>query len=444
MALRALLLIMCMSVASLGHAEFTLVPGVDMRLEYNDNIFLEPEDEEDDLIATIAPNISLEWETARLDVSLYASVAMEKYLDNTDEDRFGADARQSSSLNALARLYREMFFLRLSDTYQRVPIDEAGRGGEGNRNINLTDSNQFQFNPYLQFQPMKNTRMQLGYTYENLWYEKDEADDAESHLHYASLSRTLTARISMSLSGSYEQYRPKDPDEFLIFGEGGSYDYDRESVSVGLSYQATHRLSLNGQYGHTWLDYYVRNDSDADTWSLAADYEITSNYSTGVEYSKNYAVSVQNGPSDTERLAAYLAYDERFSLKFSLFASTNDYVEIDRSTDVYGGELSGDLPFNEKIGVTGLLRYTNYDRTERETAPLAFSDGNTVVIITNGDASGLEAEQYDRYSMRLALYYATRLGRIAAGYVYNQNDSDLSNADYTNNIVYLEASLKFQ
>ncbi|MDT8422102.1 MAG: TIGR03016 family PEP-CTERM system-associated outer membrane protein, partial [Desulfuromonadales bacterium] len=245
------------------HAEFTLTPGVDLHVEYNDNLFLDSDNEEDDVITTVAPNLALTWQTARLDVSLFASIGMEKYLDHTEEDRIGADATQTSSLDALANVYRDLLFLRVSDSYARVPIDEGGRGGEGNRTTNLTDSNTFEVNPYLQFELMKNTRMRLGYTYQNLWYEEDEGDDAVNHFHYANVTSELSARTSLSLSGAYDQYRPKDPDEVLRIGEGGRYDYDRKSASIGLSYQATDRLRLNGQYGHTWLDYTVRSDSDA-------------------------------------------------------------------------------------------------------------------------------------------------------------------------------------
>jgi uncharacterized protein (PEP-CTERM system associated) len=166
--------------ASPVHAEFTLTPGVDLRVEYNDNIYLDSDSEEDDVITTVAPNLELTWQTARLDVSLFASIGMEKYLDHTEEDRIGADSTQSSNLDALARVYRDLLFLRVSDSYLRVPINESGRGGEGNRTTNLTDSNTFEFNPYLQFELMKNTRMQLGYTYQNLWYEEEAGDDPEN------------------------------------------------------------------------------------------------------------------------------------------------------------------------------------------------------------------------------------------------------------------------
>ena len=115
-----------------------------MYMEYNDNIYLDSDNEEDDVITTVTPNVSLTWKRPRLDLSLSARLSMVKYLDHTDEDRIGADTNQAASLNALARLYRELFFLRVTDTYSRVPVDEGGRGGESNTTINLTDSNTLQ------------------------------------------------------------------------------------------------------------------------------------------------------------------------------------------------------------------------------------------------------------------------------------------------------------
>ncbi len=422
MTLRAALLMLIFCPLALPcHALFTITPGVNLHLEYNDNIYLDSENEEDDVIATVAPNISMDWLTPRLDVSLFASVSMEKYLNNTDEDRIGpGESNQASNLTALARLYRDVFFLRVTDTYARVPVDEGGRGGENNRTVNLTDSNRLTINPYLQFELMKDTQMTLGYTYTNLWYEEEEADDVISHLYSASLSREWSPRISMSLSGSHQEYRPKNADKVLVITGGGTYEYDEENVSIGLSYQATDRLFLSGSYGHSWLKYDVISDSDSDVWSANADYEITSNYTVGTAYSQSYVVSVDEGPSESDRLSAYLRYDERFIVNFTLFKRSNDFVEIDREDDSYGGALAGELPFNEKTGITGLLRYENFDRT-----------------------GGFEEEQYDRYSTRFSLYYETRLGRVSAGYTYNRNDSDADGGDYTNNIVFIQASLTF-
>lgn len=421
MSVRIALLTLLFSVLSLPcYADFTLIPGVDMSMEYNDNIFLGSDNEEDDVITTVTPNILMDWETSRLDVSLFASVAMEKYLDNTDEDRIGAgESNQASSLTALAKLYRDVFFLSITDSYQRVPIDEGGRGGENNRNVNLTDSNTLTINPYLDFPLMRSTQMRLGYTYTYQWYEEEEGDDYISHLYSASLTNELSARVTMTLSGSYKEYRPKDADEVINVDRGGRYDYDQESASIGLSYRATERLLLKGNFGHTWLDYDVKGKGDTEEWLVGADYDITSNYSVGTEYKKSVDISVDDGVSETYRYSAYLEYDDRFTINCTIFAKSSEYAEIDRDDDSYGGTLSGELPFNDKTGITGLFRYENFDR------------------------SGLDAEEFDRYGTRFSLYYDTRLGRASVGYIYNRTDSNLDNSDYDNNIVFVQASLKF-
>ncbi len=131
--IRGLLLTgLLLACASLAWAEFTLTPGLGMRLEYNDNIDLEAKHKKDDFIATVTPSVLMKWETPRVDLSLDARVMFQKYADNTDEDRIGpGEADQGSTFNALVKVVPDLFFLRVTDSYQRVPIDEGDRGGEG-------------------------------------------------------------------------------------------------------------------------------------------------------------------------------------------------------------------------------------------------------------------------------------------------------------------------
>ena len=403
--------------SSFAHANFSLITGIDLQEAYDDNIYLDPDNEEDDFITTVAPNVNLQWDSSRLFVSLNGSIAMVKYLDHTDDDRIGANAAQSSEFSALATLYRELLFLKVTDTYERVPIDNAGPGGEGNQNVNLTNSNILRVNPYLQFNMMKNTILNLGYTYENYWYSSNDGDNANNHLFSSSLTKELSPRLSVSLSGDYALYRPKSNDG--ADSDLGNYKYDQEKVYLTLEYQMSDRLHLTGEYGHSWFNYDERSDVDSPLWLAKADYDITSNYKVGIEYSKDYTVSVDEGPYDSDSIKADLSYDGRFSIALSLFYAKDDYVEIDRSDDNKGGEISGDLPFNDKVGITGLFNYTHYDE------------------------SGIYQQKYDRYSTRFTTYYLTRLGRISAGYTYNRNDSDVNTDEYTNNIFFLSASLTF-
>lgn len=421
MILRVLLLItLAIFFASISWAEFTLSSGVGMRLEYNDNIFLE-HDAEDDFIATVTPNFTVGWELPNLKFSLKVGLVAEKYLDHTEEDDINPDLDQPTELDLLLNLYQDLFLLRITDTFSQTMIDEGGRGGEGNRNVNFTNTNRLRINPYLQFALAKSTQLKLGYTYENLWYSSKDGNDSESHIYSTVLTQELSPRVTMSLNGSYTLYRPKNSVDVYVLDGGGTYEYDQIRASIGLSFQATERLQLEGTYGHIWLDYNeIGREGDTDEWSARADYEITSSYTIGTAYTKSVVVSVDDGPSDTDRFSAYLEYSDRFTLKLTTFINSSSYVEIDRDTDSYGGVLSGELPFNDKVGLRGLVSYANYDET------------------------GDDPSEYDRYSALLALYHEIRLGRISAGYTYTQNDDNRNNDDdYTNNIVFVEASLSF-
>ena len=129
--------------------------------------------------------------------------------------------------------------------------------------------------------------------------------------------------------------------------------------------------------------------------------------------------AAQRHGSETDNANAYIEYVDRFSLSFSIFSTTRKFTEIDREDDSYGALLSGELPFDDKNGLTGFFRYTNFDR------------------------KGIDPEKYDRYGLQIAYYYETRLGRVSSGYIHNRNDSNVSSGDYTNNIIYISASLKF-
>ena len=223
-----------------------------------------------------------------------------------------------------------------------------------------------------------------------------------------------------------------------------------DSVRLGLDYQVSEKLHVSGGYGHSWLDYDVREDTESDIWDASADYEISSTVTTGIAYSFTYSVSVEDGPSERDNLSAYLAYDDRMQIRLSLFMASEDYVEIDRQNDSYGGDLSGTVPLTDRFGLNWGLSYANYDessselRLERINIPLPPNsvipgDSITIIVPRVIDTS----EEYDRYGARLAIYHDISLGQLSVGYIYTRNESDLDDEDYTNNIVYLQASLTF-
>ncbi len=391
------------------------MPRLTVRTEYDDNIYLENSDKEDDLITLINPALILDWQTRFVDLTLDFGLEYEKYLDHSDEDDLRPS--QTTRLDSLWSLYRDNLFLAVSDVYERVAIDEGDKGGVGNNLVNLTDSNRLTVNPYWVLQPLRTFQVRADYQYENLWYEESEGNDADTHRVSLQLTQELTPRISATLYGGQTFYRPKDT---RIIGDGANENekYDRRDLRLNLAWQVSEQLALQGHVGKAWLDYEERSNTSSDLWGAQADYQISRAWTLGSKYKTDVEDSVQNGAHERDRLDIYLRYVKRATVALALYKTRDDYLEIERRDDAQGMNLSGELPFTNKLGLNWLLQYADYEKSEND-------------------------EQYDRYGVRLAVYRELRLGRVSLGYTLNHNDSNISVNDYNNNIVFAELALIF-
>jgi hypothetical protein len=409
------LLLVLLASAAQAWADFHIVPRLAVRTEYNDNIFLDHADKEDDFITVINPALTLDWETRLVDLSLDFGLEYEKYLDHSDEDELRPS--QTSRLDALWSLYKDKLFLQLTDVYERVPIDEGDKGGVGNNLVNLTDSNRLTVNPYLVLQPLRTLQVRGDYEYENLWYDEEEGIDAETHRFSLQLTQELSPRISATLYGGQTYYRPKDT-RSIGDDETENDKYDRQDLRLSLAWQVNEQLALRGHVGKSWLDYDERDNTDSNLWGTGADYQISPEWSVGGSYQKDVENSVEEGAREREKADIYLRYVKRASVALALYATRDDYLEFDRKDDALGGSCTGELPFTNKMGVTWLLNYADYEKGEND-------------------------EQYDRYGIQLALYRQLRLGRLSLGYTLNRNDSNIRENDYTSNIVFASLALTF-
>ena len=108
------------SILSLSWAELRITPSIGIREEYNDNIFLTPSDEEDDFITSVNPAINLTYNTGLLTLSLDYGLNLDFYMHNSEENKI----RQFGRLESTISPYRDIFFIRISDVFERVSIDE--------------------------------------------------------------------------------------------------------------------------------------------------------------------------------------------------------------------------------------------------------------------------------------------------------------------------------
>ena len=120
-------------------SDLTIVPELELRVEYDDNLDFDQKDEIDDFAGNAIPRLTLDYKTELLDVALFGELDFLKYYDETDFDRtnqlYGFDGRyQVFSRWALAGNFQ----YRRDETTDSQ-LEETGQVTERNR-VNTYDA----------------------------------------------------------------------------------------------------------------------------------------------------------------------------------------------------------------------------------------------------------------------------------------------------------------
>lgn len=221
--------------------------------EYNDNIYLDNENEEEDFITIITPGIqtSLNWQRTGLTAAYDLGYSI--YNDHSENDSF----RHHGNLGWWWNVFQNTRF-SLSDTYIKsedisdMPDSESETGRREGFYSNSTQMN-------LVHRFGENRSVSTGYVYEIFNYDDDQSEDHKSHV--ASMDTTYFFSPHIGL------------DTHVVYTKGlyeESQDYDEWVASLRLMRNISRRLQLNGSYTHTIMtregvgsenDYQIYNPS---------------------------------------------------------------------------------------------------------------------------------------------------------------------------------------
>ncbi|HEC97225.1 MAG TPA: TIGR03016 family PEP-CTERM system-associated outer membrane protein [Nitrospirae bacterium] len=389
------------SMISLSEAELRLTPAISLREEYNDNIFLTAYDEEDDFLTTISPAIALTYAARGVDLSLDYRLDFDFYTYNSDRN----EIRQRGRLESTISPYRDIFFIRVSDVFARVPIDVRRQVALDNILTNTTDSNRFIVNPYLEYPLSETFLARLGYTYENLWYEEGEGDDAENNSATLSIIKEISSKMKASLAYTYLSHRPDRTE-----------DYDRQDAGLSIDYKLGPKLSLNAGAGQTWFVYKIGTKLDSTIWNIKADYLLTQRLSISAGSSVSFSDSVNVGAYERKSSTGSISYSGKSTVTLTAFRNIDKYIIADREDRSKGLTLGSSIPVTSRI--TGILtgRYIYYKFFPEE-------------------------ENVDRYGFGLSFKYSLRMLTATLGYTHNLSNSDIEIDNYRNNIAWLQVRL---
>ncbi len=398
-----ILLLTC-PVVSWGR--MNIEPRLTLREEYNDNIYLDSENEESDFITTAIPGISFLMDSNYLNLDLDYGLEFRLYSDNNDGDETDINDIQRIRLQADVMPERDLT-MTIIDEQDSVAIDERLRISEENSFVNKTNRNRLFVNPRYHFRANPTIDAVLGYQYERFDYASSEGDDSERHSGTFDLTKKLANRMSLSLG-----YRAAWHDALL------SEDYDRQDVHAGFAYPITSKLTIEAGFGYAWISYVDEGDVGNSMVSAKLDYDFTSRLKGSVGYVEDYADSVTDGLYHSKALTASLTLERWMTAALALHGSQNEYTESSREDRVYGGGLTLTMPFPKKVN-----------------------------LVLRGDWASLrylpEDVDVERYGVGGALNWMLRLVELSLGYSYRVDDSEIEVDDYRNNIVYVQSAFRF-
>ncbi len=401
--------------------EFKFGFSTSLAEKYDDNIYLDEHDEEDDFITSLTPAVSISYLTENTNLSLSYHPEFEFYAENSDEN----DINHSGAFNLNSQLTPRLN-LTVTDSLVFTPAqDTAGEGlREHRRGSRSNDSDQLNnfFNTALSYQLFHATSVHAGFSYSLENYEESEYQDSDEYSYELGMDHRLTGSDTIFCSYRYRRMFYEDDKSLRSYqrrpGYGGENDTDVQSISIGETHQFPRGLSLTVSAGIELIDE-EHEDSETD-WSGSA--SLTKTFRTGsLGLSFDRSVSTGEGEGGTV-VRNSLDLTGRKDFTRHLAGSLSTFFSTEEST-------SGDETDNEEWG---LILGVDHQISRRLSSALSGS-----FIRQNSDGWG-EGDT-DSYRARANVNYLIRpnCSAYCSYSYYQQNGRDSTEEDYEDNIVTL-------
>jgi uncharacterized protein (PEP-CTERM system associated) len=140
-------IVLLVTVSEADAAEYRVEPSLMVSEEYNDNIFLTPQNRQDDYISTFHPAVHFTYAASLWDWDLYYAYDY-RYFSRTYPHHDDMTDATRAALSNLTRIVEDFFFLALRDDYSKVSLDVARDFTAQSPFVNQTDQNIATVNPY--------------------------------------------------------------------------------------------------------------------------------------------------------------------------------------------------------------------------------------------------------------------------------------------------------
>lgn len=218
-------------------AQFDIRPSIMVSEEYDDNIFLTPTGLQGDFITRIVPAFTLAHSTSFWTWNIDYAYDYRYYA----KDTVPRDTTYRANVLEHTNLINNLFFMDMTDVYQRVSLDITRNYSQESLSLNQSDQNIFTVNPYLNLVSGPSHTVQIGYQYGSSWYKDPTAFDTIDHTGYLVMSSSLSSNLSITGGMRYTR------------GLNSLNGYFKTDIVTGPVYTYAPGSSIFCTLGETWV-----------------------------------------------------------------------------------------------------------------------------------------------------------------------------------------------
>ena len=321
-------------------AKITIVPFIQIRGEYNDNIAFSRTDKKDDYITTATPGVTFNYETELLNVRSNVSVDILRYLDETDRNT----ENQHFELD-IGYLLQEKIRTSGSFSYPKDTTLESELTETGLVTV-LADRQRYDAGGGLSYQLSELSDIGLNYMHREFKY------DWSGNVDYDSDNLDFTYRRSFNNQLDVFTFRP-----YYSRTSSEASEVDTYGTSFGLRHIFTETLTFNSSLGgrytkilYSLVQPEIISDPSLDppfrvafreveqrekTWGWVVDISLIrtgETSSTTIGYNRDLSYSAFGEPTELDRIYCNTRkrLTERFGVGFSgSFSFTKSEGEFD-------------------------------------------------------------------------------------------------------------------
>ena len=401
-------LLISFMASSIVWAQAEFHPRISLSEEYNDNIFLAEDNEQDDWITTVSPGFNLTYKNKSIRALIDYNMRFRFYADHTEEndDRFKDVQRGSASLWFFEG---RPFTLKLSENITREAIDQRDTlFSDGD----LTDSTTIYktlISPQYRWHLAPTWSLVTSYDFHYIDYVDEAGDDYLKHVGRLSLQKELSSNTTLSANATYTISDSDDERD----------DHTEQNYTFGINHQVGPRTSLSFEGGYSLIEYDTGGDSDSITIDADLRYKISAVLTYFLTYSQDYDASVSDGLTENKKASTGIEY-KKGSLRssVSMYWNSSDYERTEEENELFGAKYDLDYPLSSSLSSHFDIGYEHalYDPEDKNV---------------------------DSYHLGTSIAYKYRRIKTSLGYRLKIKDSDSSGSDYTNNIITLTAGIHF-